>query len=83
MTVFAGLDVSDKTTHICVMDGEGAVLLRDVQASAPDVLAKWLSKHCPVITSKDGTQSLPKRCGEASKHRARLGPGLKLRLSLS
>ena len=24
MTMYAGLDVSDKTTHICVTDGEGA-----------------------------------------------------------
>jgi transposase len=46
MNVFAGLDVSDKTTHICVMDGEGAVLRREVQATDPDLLAKWLSKHC-------------------------------------
>ena len=47
MTIYAGLDVSDKTTHICVVDAEGAVLRRDVQASDPDVLAKWLNKHCP------------------------------------
>jgi transposase len=47
MTIFAGLDVSDKTTHICVTDGDGVVLRRDVQATDPDVLAKWLSKHCP------------------------------------
>jgi transposase len=31
MTIYAGLDVSDKTTHICVVDGDGAVLRRDVQ----------------------------------------------------
>ena len=24
--VYAGLDVSDKSTHVCVMDGSGAVL---------------------------------------------------------
>jgi transposase len=46
MNVFAGLDVSDKTTHICVVDADGAVLRRDVQATDPDVLAKWLAKHC-------------------------------------
>jgi transposase len=46
MTIFAGLDVSDKTTHICVVDGDGAVIRRDVVASDPDVLAKWLKKHC-------------------------------------
>ena len=47
MTIYAGLDVSDKTTHICVVDSSGAVLRRDVVASDPDVLAKWLGRHCP------------------------------------
>jgi transposase len=47
MTMYAGLDVSDKTTHICVTDGEGAVIRRDVVASYPDVLAKWLTRHSP------------------------------------
>jgi transposase len=46
MTIYAGLDVSDKTTHICLVDGEGAVLKREVIASDPDILAKWLAKHC-------------------------------------
>src|SRR3546814_15724060 len=35
MTIFAGLDVSDKTTHVCVVDDDGAVLKRDVVASDP------------------------------------------------
>ena len=46
MTIYAGLDVSDKTTHVCLVDGEGVVLRRDVVATDPDVLAKWLGKHC-------------------------------------
>jgi len=46
MTIYAGLDVSDKTTHVCVVDAEGVVLKRDVVATDPDVLAKWLGKHC-------------------------------------
>lgn len=46
MTLYAGLDVSDKTVHVCVVDGEGAVLRRDVVASDPDALAKWLKRHC-------------------------------------
>jgi transposase len=45
MKIFAGLDVSDKTTHVCVVDGEGAVIRREVVATDPDVLAKWLNKH--------------------------------------
>ncbi|MCJ8159156.1 transposase [Sphingomonas sp. LaA6.9] len=41
------MDVSDKTTHVCLVDAEGAVLQRDVVASDPDALAKWLNRHCP------------------------------------
>lgn len=29
MTIYAGLDVSDKATHICVVDGDGAVVRRE------------------------------------------------------
>lgn len=47
MTIYAGLDVSDKTTHVCVVDGEGVVVRREVVASDPDVLARWLGRHCP------------------------------------
>lgn len=46
MTIYAGLDVSDKQTHICVVTSEGAVIRRDVVASDPDVLARWLKRHC-------------------------------------
>jgi transposase len=46
MSIYAVLDVSDKTTHVCVVDAEGKVLRRDVVASDPEVLAKWLSRHC-------------------------------------
>ena len=46
MTVFAGFDVSDKATHVCVVDLDGKVIRRDVVATDPDVLAKWLGKHC-------------------------------------
>lgn len=49
MTIFAGLDVSDKATHICVVDVEGVVLRREVVATDPDVLVKWLGKHCPNV----------------------------------
>ena len=46
MSIYAGLDVSDKTTHLCVVDADGAVMRRDVVASDPDVLARWLGRHC-------------------------------------
>jgi transposase len=47
MTIYAGLDVSDKATHVCVVDAEDGVLRRDVVAGDPDALAKWLDRHCP------------------------------------
>ena len=43
--VYAGLDVSDKQTHICLVDGAGAVLWRGRCASDPDVIAKTPAKH--------------------------------------
>jgi transposase len=49
MTIYAALDVSDKATHICVVDGEGDVARRDVVASDPEVLARWLKRHCPSL----------------------------------
>lgn len=50
MTMYAGLDVSDKSTHICVVDADGTVLRRDVVASDPEVLARWFGKYCPDLT---------------------------------
>lgn len=47
MTIFAGLDVSDKTTHICAVDGDGMVVWRGVCATDPRVLAETLNKRCP------------------------------------
>lgn len=46
MTIYAGLDVSDKQTHICVVDVEGVVIRRGSVVSDPDALAKWLKRHC-------------------------------------
>lgn len=46
MGIYAGMDVSDKATHLCVVDGEGVVIRRDVVASDPEVLAKWPNKSC-------------------------------------
>ena len=42
MTIYAGLDVSDKSTHICVVGADGAVIRRAVVASEPETIAKWL-----------------------------------------
>lgn len=44
---YCGLDVSDKSTHICVVDAEGKVIWRGVCASDPAALAATLAKRCP------------------------------------
>jgi transposase len=50
MTIYAGLDISDKTTHICVMDSEGKIVWRGVCATDPEVLAFTLRKHARDVT---------------------------------
>jgi transposase len=47
--VYAALDVSDKTTHICVVDVEGAIVWRGVCATDPQALATVLKKRCPDV----------------------------------
>ena len=47
MTIYAGLDVGDKTTHVCVVDAGGGFVWRGECATDPDVLAKALRKHAP------------------------------------
>jgi hypothetical protein len=39
MSLFAGLDISVKTTAICVLDANGRVLLETMVDSAPEVIA--------------------------------------------
>ena len=40
--VYAGLDVSDKSTHVCVVDGSGVVVWSGACATDPDVIARTL-----------------------------------------
>lgn len=47
MAIYAGLDVSDKTTHACVVGDEGDVVWRGVCATDPEVIAKTLARHAP------------------------------------
>lgn len=49
--VYAGLDVSDKQTHICLVDDGGAVLWRGRCASDPEVIAKTLAKHTAKLSA--------------------------------
>jgi transposase len=44
---YAGLDVSDKATHICVVDSSGRVVWRGMCATDPQVLAETLGRRCP------------------------------------
>lgn len=45
--VYAGLDISDKTTHICAVGKDGRVIWRGVCVTDPEALASNLTKHCP------------------------------------
>ena len=42
MSLFAGLDISVKTTAICILDADGRVLLEATVDSAPDAIAERL-----------------------------------------
>jgi transposase len=44
---YCGLDVSDKSTHLCVVDADGKVIWRGVCATDPATLAATLSKRAP------------------------------------
>lgn len=45
--LYAGLDVSDKKTHICIVDGEGASHWEGVSATDPAALSRVLKKRAP------------------------------------
>jgi transposase len=48
MTLYAGLDVGDKATHLCVVDGEGVIVWRGACATDPEALAFTpKKKHAP------------------------------------
>lgn len=44
---YAGLDVSDKMTHVCVTDGAGQVRWAGSCATDPDVIARTLKSRAP------------------------------------
>lgn len=47
--LYAGLDVSDKSTHVCVVDGFGKTVWSGACATDPEVIARTLSKHAPKL----------------------------------
>ncbi|CAN5146468.1 hypothetical protein BH11PSE2_BH11PSE2_17740 [soil metagenome] len=57
--VYAGLDISDKSTHVCVVDGSGAVVWSGACATDPDVIARTLKTRAAglgrVVLGNKGT----------------------------
>ena len=47
MEVYVGLDVSDKSTHLCVVDGSGATVWSGACATDPEVIARTLKVRAP------------------------------------
>lgn len=45
--VYAGLDVSDKATHVCVVDAAGAVVWAGACPTDPEAIAKTLKARAP------------------------------------
>lgn len=44
MGYFAALDVSQEQTAICVVNGQGAILVEDKVSTCPDTIAAWFEK---------------------------------------
>ncbi len=45
--VYVGLDVSDKSTHLCVVDGSGNVIWSGACVTDPEVIARTLERRAP------------------------------------
>jgi transposase len=60
MEHYIGLDVSQKETHICVVDAAGAVVARGREATCPELLADALARLAPaarLVVLETGGQS--------------------------
>src|SRR5260370_37223015 len=51
MSAYAGLDVSLNETSVCIVDGEGGLLLESKVASEPDAIAQSLQSHAANLRS--------------------------------
>jgi transposase len=58
MSLYAGLDISVKTTAICVVDGNGRVLFETTVDSAPDAIAERL-RECDQPLERVGLEAGP------------------------
>jgi transposase len=50
MACYLGLDVSDKSTHLCALDDAGKIAWRGVCATDPETLARTIERHCRDVT---------------------------------
>jgi transposase len=46
MAFYLGLDVSDKTTHLCAVDDTGGIGWRGICATDPETIARTIARHC-------------------------------------
>ncbi len=49
MAIYAGLDVSDKSTHLCLVDEAGALVWRGVCATDPEAIARTLRRQAGAL----------------------------------
>lgn len=59
MTQFVGLDVSDKETSVCVVDGTGRSLWRGRCLSTPEAIAAVLAAKAPHASGSRPGRSRP------------------------
>nr|WP_114952133.1 transposase [Sphingosinicella terrae] len=46
MAMYLGLDVSDKSTHLCAVDEAGRIRWRGICATDPETIARTIDRHC-------------------------------------
>jgi hypothetical protein len=49
MEQYVGLDVSQQTTHLCVIDNNGKAIWRGQCASTPEAIAKTIQTKAPNV----------------------------------
>jgi len=63
MTRYAGLDVSQKETTICIVDEQGRRLWRGTAPTDPEALTQSLHQHgCDLLVGVETEQQHPARC---------------------
>lgn len=87
MEQYIGLDVSLKETHICVVDGSGAIVARGREATQPELLADAIARLAPcaklAILETGGQSSWLQRGLEAQGVRAVIVDARRAKAALS